>query len=219
MTTKKIHKGILMLAFLLLSVASWATDQTPDELVYKGKKYDLLVDYLEPFFEQHPNKKPIDSIQITALRRGYIATFEVDANQLFLIDVSVLSGGFKNNHLQTESVFNEIFPNQKRVKVDWFTGIIQAGRDETDYYREYKENCLLEVKEGNITEVKMFRLKEYYEFKEEQSVKLMKKDNLEMYFDKIRKNFDASEENVSEELLKEILSTNIFEYIPKFLTD
>lgn len=149
-------------------LSTYATVQMSDKLIYNGREYRLDNFYLESFFEKYPDKRP--EFRTTALWRGYVATFEIENNQLFVTNIEVERDG-KDGRLAMKSIFNEIFPNSKKVKVEWFSGIFLGGYDDKPrrYFYEYDNYCLFEIKEGNIIKSKEFNEKEYKIFKKQQA--------------------------------------------------
>jgi len=87
-------KGLLILVIALTICAGEvsATAQQPDVIMYKGKRYNLNSNPLEFYFKKHPDKRPKTDIINTSLWRGYVATFEVIKDQIYLISVEVEFG-------------------------------------------------------------------------------------------------------------------------------
>jgi len=101
-------------------------------LIYNGKEYKLNNYYLEYFFEQNPDKKPEFKVQHTGLWRGYVATFEIENNQLFLINVEIEDG--EGQERVWKSVLNDIFPGKKKISADWFSGILEGGFNDNFFH-------------------------------------------------------------------------------------
>jgi hypothetical protein len=98
-----------------------ATAQIPDRIIIKGKSYDLFTNPMEEYFDKNPEKRPYGTIS-TALWRGYVATFELENNQLVLRDIEILDSSDDSNNGKDgwKSVISEIFPDKREVKVNWF---------------------------------------------------------------------------------------------------
>ncbi len=94
------------------------TRQIRDRLIYNENEYGLNVELLERYFREFPNKKPESELKETALWRGYIATFEIKDQQLYVREIEI----FKNADLNAK-VVKDLFPNNK--KFDWFSGLIR----------------------------------------------------------------------------------------------
>lgn len=162
-------KKIALLVVLLTTVIThaWATAQYPDILIYKGEKYNLHTNPLEPFFEEHPDLRP--AWTSTALWRGYVATFEIKDNQLVVKDVVI-----PNHERGDSSIFKVLFPNQEKVIVTWLTGILTLPiGDMVEYvhmgygstYSKYK---LMYIQEGNLIQERDFTLDEYHQYRASQ---------------------------------------------------
>lgn len=165
-----MKKIVCVLVMMMWSVGSWATEQIPDVLVYKGEEYNVVISpvndhfFITKLFEKYPDKKLNYSLGSTALWRIYVSTFEIENDTLYLTDVAVDEG------IKFKSVFREMFPDDEKVKADWITGIVHAGRHETSVF-EYKDNCLFEIEKGNVTDVKILRRSDLKKL-EKQQIKL-----------------------------------------------
>lgn len=101
-------KAILIFSLLVFSCANQisATPQRPNILLYEGKEYPLLTDPLESYFEKFPDRNPKrPGEQHGSLYRGYMATFEIDAGQLFLKEITI---GFSS-----QSALAKVSPDKK----------------------------------------------------------------------------------------------------------
>jgi hypothetical protein len=108
-----IRKYIIFSIFFFQSFLLFATIQEPDILLYNGREYRIWEEPMEIFFEQFPEKRPEWSR--TNLWRGYVATFEIIQNELWVIDI-------KNS--QNISIINEILDGRDRMKIDWYNGTL-----------------------------------------------------------------------------------------------
>lgn len=162
---KKIAFFVFLLAISLTQ--AFATAQVPDKLIYKGQEYSLFSNPLEPFFEEHPDLRP--TCTSTALWRGYVATFEIQDNQLVVKDV-VIPDYDKGDC----SIFKILFPNQEKVVITWLTGILTLPiGDMVEYvhmgygstFNQYK---LMYIQEGNLIEERDFTLDEYQAYRSAQ---------------------------------------------------
>jgi len=80
---------LLTAIFLIVTICIFATGQISDKIIYKGQEYSLNTNPLESFFKKNPDLKPKPDIMSTALWRGYIATFEIQKDQLFVKDIII----------------------------------------------------------------------------------------------------------------------------------
>lgn len=102
------------------------TMQIPDLIYYEGRRRELLATPLEAYFEQTGGRPAIES-SYSALWRGYIATWRLEAGRLFLVH---FKPGMTDGPKFTLST---LFPGQgRRVSAAWFTGDlpIATGRSQ-----------------------------------------------------------------------------------------
>ncbi len=146
------------------------TPQIPDKIIYLGKEYKLQAraNYvMDSYFEKHPDKNPRNGFGTTALWRGYVATFEIWGNQLYLRGIEIM-----DSQDEWKSALNDIFPDQKSIKINWFTGILvlpsgeeiapakSYGSDPT-----YENYILLEIDHGILKKEKTINYKDFEKFK------------------------------------------------------
>jgi hypothetical protein len=101
---------------------------------------------------------------MTSLWRGYIATFEIVEEQLWVKDISV----FADIDLNQKSVLKHAFPDSR--KYDWFSGFIRIDASRLDFQFE-KPNMkftFLEIKEGNFIHEHVMDYFQLQRFKAEQ---------------------------------------------------
>ena len=171
-------KPLLILIFtVFFGLRLFATAQYPDKVIYNGKEYSLQSNPLESFFKENPDKLPKSEIVSTALWRGYVATFEVRDNQLYVKDIEIEvsdTSSTRTSSFKWKSVLNEVFPGQKEVKVEWITGLLVMPYGKIvnyvhmGYGSTYEFYTLLEFDKGNLVREKNFKYDEYEKFKERQ---------------------------------------------------
>jgi hypothetical protein len=211
---------IILTLFSGLNV--FATAQFPDKINYNGKEYNLNSNPLEVYFEKNPNKRPKSEVRSSALWRGYVATFEIIDNQLFLKDIEIqyrdtTSKGSNNSNWK--SVLNEVFTDQKNIQVDWYTGLLVLPQGKVvnyvhmGYGSTYQHYTILELNKGVLTQEKQFKRKAYEKFKEKQfQVFKQTEDYHKMKSDLLQK-------GNSEEFIDSFLRSYVTEYTSKILTD
>jgi len=211
---------IILTLFSGLNV--FATAQFPDKINYNGKEYNLNSNPLEVYFEKNPNKRPKSEVRSSALWRGYVATFEIIDNQLFLKDIVIqyrdtTSKGSNNSNWK--SVLNEVFTDQKNIQVDWYTGLLVLPQGKVvnyvhmGYGSTYQHYTILEFNKGVLTQEKQFKRKAYEKFKEKQfQVFKQTEDYHKMKSDLLQK-------GNSEEFIDSFLRSYVTEYTAKILTD
>ena len=145
---------ILYTFILLVSVHEIVsgTPQTLDKIIHYGKEYVLLTYPMESFFEKYPEKRPKNIVQSTGLTRGYVATFEIIDDQLYLKDIEIIvveRSEEKPVSVNWKSVKYEVFPNQDLVKIDWITGELVCTKEDM---RFASNRCfiVLEFTDGNL---------------------------------------------------------------------
>ena len=153
------------------------TVQYSDKIIYKGKECPLRTyPYpMENYFEKYPDKRPKSEGCWTSLWRGYVATFEIKDNQLFLKDIEIRihtknkRGDYRDSW---ESVIDEVFPNREILKIDWLTETLtlRSGEivDRIGYASIYEHYTLLEIENGDLKNEKEFGHEEYKDFREKQ---------------------------------------------------
>ena len=217
---KRLLLTIILTLFSGLNV--FATAQFPDKINYNGKEYNLNSNPLEVYFEKNPNKRPKSEVRSSALWRGYVATFEIIDNQLFLKDIEIqyrdtTSKG--SNNYNWKSVLNEVFADQKNIQVDWYTGLLVLPQGKVvnyvhmGYGSTYQHYTILEFNKGVLTQEKQFKRKAYEKFKEKQfQVFKQTEDYHKMKSDLLQK-------GNSEEFIDSFLRSYVTEYTSKILTD
>lgn len=136
------------------------TQQCPEELIYEGERYALRQTPLEAWFEMVGRRLPprpngthyVDS----SLWRGYIGTWEITGNRLYLVG---LDGSYvKWPELCLAFVFPE-YPD--RVFAHWFSGTLTVSQGEVLEYlpmvgERRERELLIRVERGvvNRTEVR-----------------------------------------------------------------
>jgi hypothetical protein len=217
---KRLLLTIILTLFSGLNV--FATAQFPDKINYNGKEYNLNSNPLEVYFEKNPNKRPKSEVRSSALWRGYVATFEIIDNQLFLKDIVIqyrdtTSKGSNNSNWK--SVLNEVFTDQKNIQVDWYTGLLVLPQGKVvdyvhmGYGSAYQHYTILEFNKGVLTQEKQFKRKAYEKFKEKQfQVFKQTEDYHKMKSDLLQK-------GNSEEFIDSFLRSYVTEYTSKILTD
>ena len=93
------------------------TIQAGDIISYNGEKNTIATEPLKPYLETRSDVGFI--FKSTALVRGYIGTWKIKNNKLYL--VSLIGFIEKNNQVG----LNYLFPNKTEVFASWFSGDIR----------------------------------------------------------------------------------------------
>lgn len=169
---------VKIILVILLSVFSFAkvfaTAQYPDRIVFNNKEYSLLTNPLEKYFEKNEDKRPKGGVMSTALWRGYVATFEIIENQLYVKDIKIQIWNEKSDDTEWKSVINEVFPKTEDRKIDWFNGLLTLPYGELinyvhmGYGSTYENYIIIEIEKGKYIKSKDLNFKEYENLKEKQ---------------------------------------------------
>ncbi|MDR2581870.1 MAG: hypothetical protein LBC75_00130 [Fibromonadaceae bacterium] len=150
---------IILFAFFA-SVKSYATEQIPDYLIYKGKSY-LLDDVILYSYLDKANKWEWKGEGFcTALARGYYAGFEIVGNELILKDIGNCSKSLLKGFLSTFAAKDSIF------KLSWFTDSIVISKGEPldkrdGRYSLHKYYSVLHFEKGKLIKETSIDYKEY----------------------------------------------------------
>lgn len=106
------------------SLAARATTQSPDLFSKDGKEYQIMTYPLERFFDKHPEKRPKVQNPSTDLWRGYIASFEIKDNKLFVKDIKIKTCFSKEKGFTFKSVMSDIFPSEQTRWANWYSGYL-----------------------------------------------------------------------------------------------
>lgn len=100
------------------------TAQASEILFYKGEEYQI---HSEPLTDFLKNSKKSFNWNDTSCWRGYIGTWKIMNNKLFLIK---LDGNSENGSVGLDY----LFPNQKEVFANWFSGELKVPQGEMIKY-------------------------------------------------------------------------------------
>ena len=143
------------------------TQQTPEKLLYKGEECRMTTEPLGDVLSESEFERLAEYSSCTGCYRGYVGSWEIDDNKLYLVD---LSPGFLFNpncrlfltglaeYLDKENTdLNCVFPSQKRVFASWFTGRIWADAGKLLVYGRkygmrgmYEKNIRLKLENGVV---------------------------------------------------------------------
>jgi hypothetical protein len=132
------------------------TAQAKDIIHYNNERFYINAEPLENYFKEWATKPFEDYLLITACWRGYIATWALRENQLFLIALQPYADQKQNVTLET------LFPNQLVVLANWFNGEIKIdkGKELEPFYNGsydslFEEEEILEFKWGKLVNVRL----------------------------------------------------------------
>lgn len=120
-----VHRILLAILALSIAPAAQATAQAPDVLIVDGKEFALNTNPLESQLEQKQWKPPEEAMVSTANWRGYIATWEVKEDKLFLKEVTILVKDPKSDEEYRRKVITgDLYPGVPEVHAAWYTGAL-----------------------------------------------------------------------------------------------
>ncbi|MDC9724216.1 MAG: hypothetical protein PSN34_15815 [Urechidicola sp.] len=224
-----MKKTILLLLLSVFSIGisnaeNLVSVQKSDTIIYQGTAYSLNSYLLKPFFEKHPEKKLYGDVFTTDLFRGYVAQFEIIQNQLFVTDIKIKFSdkeSIDNYPYKWVSVYDQIFPNTTKTKIDWHSGILILPNGEMDNYirmgeaQTYSDYLLLEIENGNFKETRRYSKKEFNRFKKRQFKKFEKTNKYEELFINLKSNDDFGDDK----FIKSYISDSVMEFTSKFLVE
>lgn len=161
-------RKLFLLTFLLLALSSiaLATAQAPDVLIHDNKIYKL---YSNPLSDYYKDKKDAPRFVIrpgvvsSGNWRGYVATWEIADNELFLrgldswlCDDSIPGAKPKCRQADLKELFGEKSVKGK-VLASWFTGELRIPDGERieyvhmGYGSVYERDIIIKVEAGKVT--------------------------------------------------------------------
>ncbi len=128
------------------------TAQIAEKLYYDGDEHSMTTNPLGDYF-YYAGIKPDFADTCTALWRGYVGTWEIIENRLYLID---LRGTLNDGSEATLATFFPEFP--ERVFAHWYTGTIRLPQGKLlkyvhmGYGSTYERDIMLSVEKGVIVD-------------------------------------------------------------------
>ena len=127
------------------------TAQATERLIYKGEKLSLGNEPLGPFIQNNRLSYKFD-VTSTALWRGYIGTWTIEQNRLYLISI--------NGSVDMEKLFPGFSGG---VFAHWFTGKLRCPQGALLKYVHggfgsvYEEDLFFDVAKGVVTNERLVR--------------------------------------------------------------
>lgn len=124
------------------------TAQAGERLFYKGEETWMAAEPLNQYLQKRNDIKFISPS--TACWRGYFGQWEIKDNKLYLIGLKAYLEGYREVDL------NYLFPRQKQVIADWFSGKIRVPQGEMldyvhmGYASLFERDLILEIKNGEL---------------------------------------------------------------------
>ena len=129
---------------------AFATSQVPEVLVYGGTTNDLYTTPLESLFSAGSPKVFIERPSSTACWRGYVGTWKIEKDELYLV-------ALQEGHPRAGAIpLDKVNPQwESPVKATWFSGTLRIGRGKVlmggmGFSEKRESDIFLEIKEGII---------------------------------------------------------------------
>jgi len=127
------------------------TAQISEKLLFEGEKHAMCTNPLSDF-RALGGELPRFASNCTALWRGYVGTWEIVSNRLYLIE---LNGELESGE---DATLETVFPGYgDRVFAHWYSGIIRLPQGKMleyvhmGYGSTYERDLLLEFEKGVLT--------------------------------------------------------------------
>jgi len=154
-----MKKLLVVLAVLLIPHSVFATAQISDQIVYNGEKHSLFSEPLERYFgEKHRRPDELFVFKCTACWRGYVASWEIKENHLYLTKIVEGTCGADAKEIEID----RIFPGQKApVKAVWYSGMLRIPQgkllryEHMGYGSTFEKELLLTIQDGKLIDEKM----------------------------------------------------------------
>ena len=165
-----MKKTIILVLILFFGNIAHSTSQEPDILIIDGETHYLFSNPLESYFRQSGkvcpkfNEKEIianDEVLIEVTKdssnwRGYVATWSIEGNELFLLQIKDLSDQFFN--LQT---LFDISDDKKKIKATWYSGQTKIVSDnvlqdvQMEYGPVFEKEIIIYLESGVVKQIKL----------------------------------------------------------------
>ena len=226
-----------LIYLFLISFQSFATEQIPDKLIFKGNEYAWTG--LSPafkLFEEKGFEAPPEAVFSTGLYRKFIMTYMIKNDTLFLSNVEILVKSneidsfpletgkyFTFSDTETKSVFAEYFPDRSMIPMINYSQILKVPYGEYFFYEVngwshvgYPNYLIFEVENGKVNkqmdltfeELSATKERQFKKFKKSRKYKNAKR---EMITD--LNNFNDFRPNAAKYTMDKYLKEIIFEII------
>ena len=201
---------ILMVCLAMaISPAVKATAQASDRMIVEGQEFALNTNPLETQLEQKQWKPPEDAVRSSANWRGYIATWEIKDDKLFLKDATIeVSDSKDEDEYLLKSITAELFPGASEVFADWYTGaLIVPDGEMTDYVHmgygsSFDHYQVFRVQAGKVVEHLSMTGVEFEAYKEKKFAAFRKTDTYAKAYADFRKQAPGLSEAHAEDFIK-----------------
>lgn len=150
-----MKKIVIILVVVFVASLSFATNQQPDYLEYKGEEYSLSTGWghpspLETYYSQNNIEYPFEMLH-TANYRGHVAKWEILEGKLFLNQILIDGKKYKPADFEVKSINDSVSVKNKQVFADWFSGVLECRLIDDDTW-EVEKTYYFYVKKGVVVE-------------------------------------------------------------------
>ena len=138
------------------------TAQISDKILYNGEMLSLASEPLAIWLHRN-NTSEIKRSFFGSCWRGYVATWKIFDNKLFLIKIDyplfrLRKSKSKNESIEIDNLMEKLFPNQSEVFANWFTGTLKIQKGEMleyvhlGYESVYETDICIRFENGEMIE-------------------------------------------------------------------
>lgn len=176
-----VHRILLAILVLPIAPVALATAQVPDLLIVDGKEFALNTNPLESQLEQKQWKPPEEAMVSTANWRGYVATWEVKEDKLFLKEVTILVSDPKSDEkYRRKAITSDLYPGVPEVHAAWYTGalVVPDGKIieyvHMGYGSSFDHYQIFRVRAGQVIERLSMTATQFGDYKEKKFAEFRK---------------------------------------------
>src|SRR5690554_3232791 len=174
------HFYAIFLVFISFQVLAQDTTYETERIIWEDTLYAYRYHHLEQYFNYHPEKRPVASIDSTIINRNYIAVFEIKENKFYLNDL-LISGddSEKKNH----SILKELQQKNEPMLLHWVSGLYEFGLGPEQFHKNdslrpyYDDYIVFEVVKGTIGRMENFTYNQLKLFKDYQYRRFRQKND------------------------------------------
>jgi hypothetical protein len=206
-----MKRAVLCVIVLAMAGAAFGTAQAPDILKYNGKTYYIHSNPLAPFLRSAKVELPESGVVSSGLWRGYIATWAIRDNKLYLDDVGIPTRAYIDSDAPEEkrfrSAMNHIFRNTEPKVATWFTGnlIVPTGElveyVHMGYGSTYSSYMVATVVKGAVRQLRNMNREQFDAFRRSQFEAFKKTPE----YSKSRIEANKGDDPMSDELVEQFL--------------
>jgi hypothetical protein len=152
-------KILQTIALLLFPIVLHATEQQADILLYKGQREIIFSTPLESLFAKGTQRPEWLKPTSTACLRGYVATWELSDNQLYLQKIVREEYDPANQSYRNVDITNRILPEETApIKAIWVTDSLRIPkgapimRSHLGFETIYEKTLILRFEKGILME-------------------------------------------------------------------